>query len=110
MAQVQGYRVKEQYALILFDFDSAAIKERNEAIVERIIARMRLVPDAVVMVVGHTDNIGSEAYNLQLSERRAQAVRQSLIKSDAPSPIGFWYPGSGPTSRCTTMNCRKDAP
>jgi outer membrane protein OmpA-like peptidoglycan-associated protein len=96
MAQVQGHRVREQYALILFDFDSAAIKERNEAIVQRIISRMRLVPDAVVMVVGHTDNIGSEAYNLQLSERRAQAVRQSLIKSDAPRTDRLLVSGVGP--------------
>jgi outer membrane protein OmpA-like peptidoglycan-associated protein len=96
MAQVQGHRVREQYALILFDFDSAAIKERNEAIVQRIVARMRLVPDAVVMVVGHTDNIGSEAYNLQLSERRAQAVRQSLIESDAPQTDRLLVSGVGP--------------
>lgn len=96
MAQVQGYRVKEQYALILFDFDSAAIKERNEAIVDRITARLRKVPEAIVAIVGHTDNIGSEAYNLQLSERRAKAVEQTLVKAAAPSPERLLVSGAGP--------------
>lgn len=96
MAQVQGYRVKEQYALILFDFDSAVIKERNAAIVDRIIDRLKKVPEAIVAVVGHTDNIGSEAYNLQLSERRARAVEQALIKAAAPSPERLLVSGAGP--------------
>jgi outer membrane protein OmpA-like peptidoglycan-associated protein len=36
---------------------------------------MQEVPDAKVDIVGHTDNIGKEAYNLKLSERRAEAVK-----------------------------------
>jgi outer membrane protein OmpA-like peptidoglycan-associated protein len=36
---------------------------------------MQEVPDARVDIVGHTDNIGKEAYNLKLSERRAAAVK-----------------------------------
>jgi outer membrane protein OmpA-like peptidoglycan-associated protein/Mg-chelatase subunit ChlD len=75
LAQKQGYTVREKYALILFDYDSAAIKSRNKIIMDRIIARMQEVPDARVDIVGHTDNIGKEAYNLKLSERRAAAVK-----------------------------------
>ena len=75
MAQKQGYKVREKYALILFDYDSAAIKSRNKVIVDRIAERMKAVPDAGVQIVGHTDNIGKEAYNLQLSQKRAEAVK-----------------------------------
>jgi outer membrane protein OmpA-like peptidoglycan-associated protein len=78
VSQVQGYKVKEQYALILFDYDSADIKSRNQVIVERIIARMHEVPDAMVSIVGHTDTIGAEEYNLKLSEKRSKAVYQSM--------------------------------
>lgn len=95
MAQVQGYRVQERYALILFDFDRATIKERNEVIVNRIIQRIRQMPQAVVLVVGHTDNIGSEAYNLRLSERRAAAVEKQLRQA-APDADRLLVSGAGP--------------
>jgi outer membrane protein OmpA-like peptidoglycan-associated protein/Mg-chelatase subunit ChlD len=75
LAQKQGYKVREKYALILFDYDSAAIKARNKTIVDRIITRMKDVPQASVDIVGHTDNIGKEDYNVNLSERRAEAVK-----------------------------------
>ncbi len=90
LAQKQGYTVREKYALILFDYDSAAIKSRNKIIVDRIIARMQEVPDAKVDIVGHTDNIGKEAYNLKLSERRAEAVKEQFaaIQSDNTTMTG----------------------
>jgi len=76
-----GFRVQEKYALILFDFNSDKIKERNAAVVETIAARIRQFPAATVSIVGHTDNIGKEAYNLQLSERRAKAVYEQISKA-----------------------------
>jgi outer membrane protein OmpA-like peptidoglycan-associated protein len=79
VAQKQEYRVQEKYALILFDFDSAAIGERNQAIVGEIVARIRELPGASVAIVGHTDTIGTDEYNLKLSERRAKAVYDQLI-------------------------------
>ncbi len=95
LAQKQGYTVREKYALILFDYDSAAIKSRNKIIVDRIIARMQDVPDARVEIVGHTDNIGKEAYNIKLSERRAKAVKDQF------ATIGFdnmTMTGDGPNN------------
>lgn len=74
LAQKQGLQVEEKYALILFDFDKDTIDARNQVIVDTIVARLRELPQASVAVVGHTDNIGRESYNLKLSERRAQAV------------------------------------
>ncbi len=90
LAQKQGYTVREKYALILFDYDSAAIKSRNKIIVDRIISRMQDVPDAKVEIVGHTDNIGKEEYNLKLSERRAEAVKEqfAVIGSDNMTMTG----------------------
>jgi outer membrane protein OmpA-like peptidoglycan-associated protein/Mg-chelatase subunit ChlD len=96
--EVQGYRVKEQYALILFDYDSDAIKARNQEIVQRIIARIREVPEATVSVTGHTDTIGSEAYNIQLSERRAQAVQKSILKVAADAAARLDVDGVGPNT------------
>lgn len=95
-AEVQGYKVLEQYALILFDYDSAAIKDRNQAIVERILRRMEQVPEARVSVVGHTDTIGSETYNLKLSDRRAQAVKETILAAAANTADRLEVKGVGP--------------
>jgi len=78
LAQKQGLRVQEKYALILFDFDKDTIDARNQAIVDTIATRIRELPQATVEIVGHTDNIGKEKYNLKLSERRAVAVHKLL--------------------------------
>ena len=84
-AMRKGYKVREKYALILFDFDSSAIKSRNKTIVDRIVARMQAVSDARLEITGHTDNIGKEAYNQKLSERRAEAVRSQIAEIEAVS-------------------------
>ncbi len=93
---VQEYKVKEQYALILFDYDSAAIKAHNQAIVDRIIARIQQVPDATISIVGHTDNIGSEKYNLNLSDRRARAAEQSILEAARDLADRMTVNGVGP--------------
>ena len=92
-----GYKVQEKYALILFDFNSDAIKARNEAIVRQIVARIDTLPDVNVNIVGHTDNIGKEAYNLDLSERRARAVFDQIanVRGEATAEA-FQYAGVGP--------------
>ena len=97
MAQIQGYKVKEQYALILFDYDSAAIKARNQVVVQRILDRLKKIPDATVSVVGHTDTIGSEEYNLKLSEKRADAVQAQILTAAAPLADKLTVRGAGPS-------------
>ncbi|SDM30465.1 OmpA family protein [Geoalkalibacter ferrihydriticus] len=95
LAQRLDYRVQERYALILFDFDHHSIDPRNQQIVNEIATRIRDLPQADVEIVGHTDNIGSEAYNQQLSERRAKAV-YDLIRNAAPdSAARIQHRGAG---------------
>jgi outer membrane protein OmpA-like peptidoglycan-associated protein/Mg-chelatase subunit ChlD len=78
-AQDLGYMVEEKYALILFDFDRADIKDRNAVIVNHIVNRINDLEDVAVNIVGHTDIIGAEDYNINLSQRRAIAVYDQLI-------------------------------
>ncbi len=98
LAQKQGHKVREKYALILFDYDSAAIQARNQAIVDRIIRRLQAIPEATVDIVGHTDNIGKEAYNLQLSAKRAQAVRDQFLRLQSALADNIQATGAGPNS------------
>jgi outer membrane protein OmpA-like peptidoglycan-associated protein len=86
LAQKQEYRIQEKYALILFDFDSDAIDARNQEIVDTIVARINDLPQATVDIVGHTDNIGKEDYNMKLSERRALAIYKLLTAAYGEDP------------------------
>ena len=81
LAEKRDYQIQEKYALILFDFDSDAISAGNQEIVTKIVSRMKMLPQATAEIVGHTDNIGKEEYNVKLSERRALAVFKLLTES-----------------------------
>jgi outer membrane protein OmpA-like peptidoglycan-associated protein len=61
---------------VLFDFDSAALKPGAYPEIDRVTGVLNNYPQTTIRVEGHTDSIGSETYNQQLSERRAEAVRK----------------------------------
>lgn len=86
LAQQQDLKVQEKYALILFAFDKDTIDARNQEIVNKVVARIRELPQATVEIVGHTDNIGKEAYNIKLSKRRALAVYKLLAAAYGEDP------------------------
>jgi outer membrane protein OmpA-like peptidoglycan-associated protein len=96
VAKKEGYKVMEKYALILFDFDRADIKDRNQAVMDRIIGRIKEVPTATVKIVGHTDTIGKEDYNVDLSERRAKAAFEMIVAGGAVNSGNISYEGAGP--------------
>jgi len=64
----------EQTLKVLFDFDSAELRPESITELERVVKFMGDVPFAKAMVEGHTDSVGTEAYNQALSDRRAKAV------------------------------------
>ena len=99
LAQKQNLRVQEKYALILFDFDKDTIDSTNQNIINTIVARIKTLPQATVEIVGHTDNIGTEKYNLKLSERRALAVNK-LLSASFGETLGtrLHYSGVGPNT------------
>jgi outer membrane protein OmpA-like peptidoglycan-associated protein len=96
LAERQGYRVREKYALILFDFDSAEVKDRNQVIMNRIIERMNKFPQAQVTITGHTDDIGKVDYNLALSQRRALVAYDQITRSGSAGAGQVSYSGAGP--------------
>ena len=59
---------------VLFDFDKAELRPESITELERVVKFMNDVPFATALIEGHTDSIGTEAYNLALSDRRAKAV------------------------------------
>jgi OOP family OmpA-OmpF porin len=63
---------------VAFAFDSA--RPVDGATFESVAEKLRASPDATVLVMGHTDSVGPEAYNLKLSEERAGAVVDELVE------------------------------
>jgi outer membrane protein OmpA-like peptidoglycan-associated protein len=77
---------------VLFDTSSAQLGAEATGILDTAIANFRALPADVaagvaVVVEGHTDSTGSEAYNQALSERRAESVRQHLVDAGIPASI-----------------------
>ncbi|MCB0710893.1 MAG: OmpA family protein [Ignavibacteriae bacterium] len=64
---------------IEFDLNKATIKPESLPLIREVADAMKRYPDMLLEVRGHTDDQGSDEYNLKLSERRADAVAEALI-------------------------------
>lgn len=59
---------------VLFDFDKSTLKAEGKAEIDRLVNEMKEFGSDSVVVIGHTDSIGTDAYNMALGQRRADAV------------------------------------
>ena len=62
-----------------FDFDKAVLKPEGKARLDDLVAKLTAMNLEVIIAVGHTDSIGTDAYNQKLSVRRAEAVKAYLV-------------------------------
>jgi len=69
---------------VLFDFDSFQLKPDAKAILDTVADFLKDYSYTKIVVEGHTDNIGSEDYNLRLSKKRAESVAGYLVKKGIP--------------------------
>ena len=71
---------------MLFDFDKYSIRAENNHLLDRL---FEIIKDNKqynqIKIIGHTDNVGTEAYNLDLSKKRAQSIYDALIKRGVSS-------------------------
>lgn len=79
---------------IYFDFNSATLRPESGPVLKEIADALQHNPAWKIKIEGHTDNVGGDAYNLLLSQRRAGAVKQALsteyrITPDRMMPQGF---------------------
>ncbi|MDD2729319.1 outer membrane protein OmpA [Malikia sp.] len=62
-----------------FDFDKAVLKPEGKAKLDDLVSKVKGVNLEVIIAVGHTDSVGSDAYNQKLSIKRSEAVKAYLV-------------------------------
>ena len=63
----------------LFDFDKSVLKPDGKKSIDDAVAKMQQVDVQMVIATGHTDSVGTDAYNQKLSERRATTVKEYMV-------------------------------
>ncbi|HEY2819911.1 MAG TPA: OmpA family protein [Candidatus Acidoferrum sp.] len=110
--QLEEQLAKQKKAIvygIYFDFDKDTIKPESEPVLKEIVKAMTDNPDWKLRVDGHTDNIGGDPHNLDLSKRRAASVKNALVEryhisADRLTTNG--YGASSPIDRNDTLEGR----
>ena len=89
---------------VLFEFNRADIKATGQNELRKLAEFLKKHPDRQVLIEGHTDDRGSDAYNETLSRRRAEAVANALAAMGVPSPrvTAVGYGESYPVAANTT--------
>ena len=91
------------HASIEFESNSTTMTPRGRATVDQLITLLRRTPHTAIEIGGHTDKYGEPDYNLQLSRRRAEAVRQYFISHGLTNQFtAVGYGASRPLSAAQT--------
>ena len=69
----------------LFDFDKSVVRPDGKKRIDEALAKLQGVDVEMVIATGHTDSVGTDAYNQKLSERRAAAVKDYLVSKGIPA-------------------------
>jgi OOP family OmpA-OmpF porin len=88
----------------LFDFDKAVLRPEGKAKLDDVAAKVKGIKLEAIIIVGHTDRIGSDKYNQNLSERRAAAVKDYLAGKGV-EPGRLYAEGKGEKQPVTGDKC-----
>ena len=93
---------------IFFDFDKYDLKPESMGEIRHLAKFLAANPDLTVQIAGHTDNVGSDQHNQQLSENRAKAVKDALVALGIPATkiVAKGYGSTRPISNVDAENRR----
>ena len=90
----------------LFAFNKADLKPEGKKALDNVVEQAKSLKVEVIVAVGYTDRIGSDAYNLKLSQRRAAAVKTYLVSKGIPADK-IYTEGKGKANPVTGTTCNK---
>lgn len=96
-----------QIPTIYFDFDKSMLRSVHVKELERTAIMLKRMPNLMLFIEGHTDQRGSDEYNLPLSERRAEVVKNYLTKRgiEANRMEDTWFGETRPINDCNSVTC-----
>ena len=89
-----------------FDFDKSVLKPAGKSKLSDLASKLQGIDIEVVVATGHTDSVGSDAYNIKLSLRRANAVKAFLVSKGIPADRVFTA-GKGETTPVANNKTRE---
>jgi len=95
---------------VLFDFDKYAVKKEHRSNLDNLGRFLRKNSQAYAVLSGFTDSIGTEAYNIKLSQRRAESVRnylQNKFQISSKRLLLYWYGYANPVATNKTAQGRQ---
>jgi outer membrane protein OmpA-like peptidoglycan-associated protein len=102
------YLSSKSEPMIHFDFNRSTIKERYHAVLDEIAMMLKeKIPEANILLAGHTDSTGTEKYNDHLSLQRARAVESYLTEKHGVSPGRITVRGYGESAPIATNETKE---
>ncbi len=101
---------ENSFSNVLFDFDKYVVKKEYRKNLDDLGIFLKKNPQTYAVLSGFTDNIGTEAYNIQLSKKRAESVRSYLQKTnkiDSKRLLPYWYGYANPVATNKTARGRQ---
>ena len=92
----------------LFDFNKAVLKPDGMKAMDDFAGRLKGVSYDVIVAIGYADRIGSDDYNKKLSVRRAEAVKDYLVKNKGIDANRIYTDGKGEANPVTKGTCKGD--
>ena len=90
----------------LFAFNKADLKPEGKKALDNVVEQAKALKVEVIVAVGYTDRIGSDAYNLKLSQHRANSVKAYLVTKGIPADK-IYTEGKGKANPVTGTTCNK---
>lgn len=81
---IQKFVLADKGGKVLFDFNKAVLKPEAKTQLARVLQALKEQPGLQTHIVGHTDSKGSDAYNMRLSQQRAESVAAYLVQNGVP--------------------------
>lgn len=95
---------------IFYDFDKATLRPESKSALDEMVQMLRDNPNVTIEMGAHTDRVGSEAYNLSLSDRRAKSVVDYLIAAGIAPERLTWQGYGKSTPKTVTKRINREYP